>query len=60
MVNTDTLFCAGNKESIHLFNYIITNLGEVPPLALEKLLAFSNGVNYALNGKRLLLEECQA
>lgn len=41
-------------------NYIITNLGEVTPLALEKLLAFSNGVNYALNGKRLLLEECQA
>ena len=46
MVNTDTLFCAGNKESIHLFNYIITNLGEVPPLALEKLLAFSNGVKW--------------
>lgn len=41
-------------------NYIITRLGEVTPLALEKLLGFSNGVNYALNGEKLLSEECQA
>jgi uncharacterized phage-associated protein len=41
-------------------NYIITHIGEVTPLALEKLLSFSNGVNYALNGKQLIFEECQA
>ena len=41
-------------------NYIITHIGEVTPLALEKLLAFSNGVNYALNGKQLIFEESQA
>jgi len=41
-------------------NYIITQIGEVTPLALEKLLSFSNGVNYAVNGTRLIYEECQA
>lgn len=41
-------------------NYIITNLGEVTPLALEKLLSFCNGVNYAVNGKQLIFEESQA
>ena len=29
-------------------------------MALEKLLAFSNGVNYALNGEQLIWEESQA
>ena len=43
-----------------IVNYIITHLGEVTPLALEKLLSFSNGVNYALNGERLIYEESQA
>ncbi|WP_022766627.1 type II toxin-antitoxin system antitoxin SocA domain-containing protein [Butyrivibrio sp. XPD2006] len=41
-------------------NYIIIKMEEVTPLALEKLMAFSNGVNYALNGNRLIGEECQA
>jgi uncharacterized phage-associated protein len=41
-------------------NYIITHIGEVTPLALQKLLSFSNGVNYALNGKQLIFEESQA
>ena len=41
-------------------NYIITHIGEVTPLALEKLLSFSNGVNYALNGTQLIYEESQA
>lgn len=49
-----------NSKINQVANYIITNLGEVTPLALEKLLAFSNGVNYALNGQKLLSEECQA
>ena len=41
-------------------NYIIIKLEEVTPLALEKLIAFSEGVNYALNGTRLIDDECQA
>lgn len=41
-------------------NYIIWRLGEVTPLALEKLLYFSNGVNYAMNDTQLLSDECQA
>ncbi len=41
-------------------NYIVTRMEEVTPLALEKLLYFANGVNYARNGKRLIDEECQA
>lgn len=49
-----------NSKIEQVANYIITNLGEVTPLALEKLLAFSNGVNYAVNGERLLSEKCQA
>ena len=43
-----------------IVNYIITHLGEVTPLALEKLLSFCNGVNYAVNGKQLIFEESQA
>lgn len=50
----------GKSKLEQIINYIITNLGEVTPLALEKLLAFSNGVNYAMNGKQLIKEECQA
>lgn len=49
-----------NSKIDQIANYIITNLGEVTPLALEKLLAFSNGVNYALNGTQLIPDECQA
>ncbi|MZT67118.1 DUF4065 domain-containing protein [Blautia sp. BIOML-A1] len=50
----------GNSKTEQIVNYIVTQLEEVTPLALEKLLAFSNGVNYALNGDRMIDEECQA
>lgn len=56
----DQLMKIKNSKIDQIANYIITNLGEVTPLALEKLLAFSNGVNYALNGTRLIPEESQA
>lgn len=49
-----------NSKIDQIANYIITNLGEVTPLALEKLLSFSNGVNYALNGNQLIYDESQA
>lgn len=48
------------SKTEQIVNYIITHLDEVTPLALEKLLSFSNGVNYAVNGNQLILEECQA
>lgn len=50
----------GSSKISQISNYIITRLGEVTPLALEKLLLFSEGVNYALNGTQLIEEECQA
>ncbi len=49
-----------NSKTDQIANYIITHVGEITPLALEKLLAFSNGVNYAVNGQRLILEDSQA
>ncbi len=49
-----------NSKTEQIINYIVTRIEEVTPLALEKLLYFSNGVNYALNGQQLIAEECQA
>ncbi|MFI3238351.1 MAG: DUF4065 domain-containing protein [Lachnospiraceae bacterium] len=49
-----------DSKTDQVVNYILANLGEVTPLALEKLLAFSNGVNYAMNGNQLMADECQA
>lgn len=60
MVRYSALKEISDSKINQVANYIITRLGEVTPLALEKLLGFSNGVNYALNGEKLLSEECQA
>ncbi len=49
-----------NSKIDQIANYIIVHLGEVTPLALEKLLFFANGVNYALNGEQLIFERSQA
>ena len=49
-----------DSKTKQVVNYIITNMEEVTPLGLQKLLAFSQGVNYALNNSRLLSEQCQA
>lgn len=49
-----------NSKTEQIINYIVTQLEEVTPLALEKLLAFSDGVNYALNGTCMIEEESQA
>ena len=50
----------GSSKIEQISNYLITHLEEVTPLALEKLLFFSNGVNYAINGSRLIAEDSQA
>ena len=49
-----------DSKIAQIANYIVTQVGEVTPLALEKLLFFSNGVNYAMNGTQLIPEQCQA
>ncbi len=50
-----------NESKIdQIANYIIIRMEEVTPLALEKLLSFCNGVNYAVNGERLIFDESQA
>jgi uncharacterized phage-associated protein len=43
-----------------IVNYTIVSMEEITPLALEKILFFSNGVNYAINGKRLIDENSEA
>ena len=50
----------GDSKINQIANYIITHIGDVTPLALEKLLSFSNGVNYAVNGEQLIYEDVQA
>lgn len=50
----------GASKTDQIVNYIVTQLDEVTPLALEKLLAFSEGVNYAVNGSQMIFEESQA
>ena len=50
----------GGSKIDQIANYIVTHMGEVTPLALEKLLSFSNGVNYAVNGEQLIFEDNQA
>jgi len=49
-----------NSKTEQIVNYIITHLEEVTPLALEKLLFFSNGINYAINKTGLIPDESQA
>lgn len=48
------------SKTDQIINYIVVHLGEVTPLALEKMLYFANGVNYAMNGNQLVMESCQA
>lgn len=56
----DRLIKMGDSKIDQIANYIVTHMGEVTPLALEKLLSFSNGVNYAVNGEQLIFEDNQA
>ena len=48
------------SKTEQIINYIVAGLKDVTPLALQKLLSFASGVNYALNGSRLIEESCQA
>ncbi len=56
----DILVKLSNSKVDQIVNYIIVNVEEVTPLALQKLVAFSNGVNYAVNGNQLIDMTCEA
>lgn len=49
-----------SKKMLSVISYIFKKLREVTPLMLQKLLYFTQGVSYALNGEPIFLENCQA
>ena len=58
-VQLETLFSISDKM-IRVISYVFEKLEEVTPLALQKLLYFIQGESYALNGKPMFYENCQA
>lgn len=60
LVRYNKLMEIENSKILQISNYIVTHMDEVNPLVLEKLLWFSNGINYALNGTWLIGEVAQA
>jgi len=48
-----------DSKIYQIANYILTHVGKITPTTLECLLFFSSGVNYALNRKQLIPDECQ-
>lgn len=55
----EMLFSVSNKM-LRVISYVFEKLEEVTPLALQKLLYFIQGESYALNGKAMFCENCQA
>lgn len=55
----ETLFSVSDKM-LRVISYVFKKLEEVTPLMLQKLLYFIQGVSYALNGKPMFREDCQA
>lgn len=55
----ETLFSVSDKM-LRVISYVFERLGEVTPLMLQKLLYFIQGESYALNGKPMFYENCQA
>ena len=55
----ETLFSVSNKM-LSVISYVFESLEEITPLGLQKLLYFIQGVSYALNGKPMFCENCQA
>ena len=55
----ETLFSVSDKM-LRVISYVFERLGEVTPLMLQKLLYFIQGESYALNGKPMFHENCQA
>ena len=55
----ETLFSVSDKM-LRVISYVFKKLEEVTPLMLQKLLYFIQGESYALNGKPMFSEICQA
>lgn len=55
----ETLFSVSDKM-LRVISYIFERLEEVTPLMLQKLLYFIQGESYALNGRPMFCENCQA
>lgn len=55
----ETLFSVSDKM-LRVISYVFEKLEEVTPLMLQKLLYFIQGESYALNGKPMFCENCQA
>lgn len=55
----ENLFCISDKM-LRVISYVFEKLEEVTPLMLQKLLYFIQGVSYAVNGKPMFPENCQA
>ena len=55
----ENLFSVSPKM-LRVISYIFKKLREVTPLMLQKLLYFTQGVSYALNGRPIFPENCQA
>ncbi len=55
----ETLFSVSDKM-LRVISYVFEKLEEVTPLMLQKLLYFIQGESYALNGKPMFYENCQA
>lgn len=49
-----------SPKMLRVISYIFKKLREVTPLMLQKLLYFTQGVSYALNGRPIFPENCQA
>lgn len=55
----ETLFSVSDKM-LRVISYVFERLEEVTPLMLQKLLYFIQGESYALHGKPMFDENCQA
>lgn len=55
----EMLFSVSNKM-LRVISYVFEKMEEVTPLMLQKLLYFIQGESYALNGKPMFCENCQA
>ena len=55
----EMLFSVSDKM-LRVISYLFEKLEEITPLMLQKLLYFIQGESYALNGKPMFFEKCQA
>lgn len=59
VVQLESIF-AVSDQMLRVISYLFKRLEEVTPLMLQKLLYFTQGVSFVLNGKSMFSENCQA